>query len=107
MWHPDSKSLSKIREAIVEEPAKWKRARDAKRFKETFELTGDSLKTAPRGFDMEHPLIEDLRRKDFIGWTSLSQKAIMDPEFLGDFTATCRAAVPFQRWLCDAVGVAF
>ena len=107
MWHPDSKSLLKIREAIVEEPAKWKRAKGAKRFKETFELTGDSLKTAPRGFDVEHPLIEDLRRKDFIGWTSLSQKAVTDPGFLDDFTAICRAAVPFQRWLCDAVGVAF
>jgi uncharacterized protein (TIGR02453 family) len=34
MWHPDSKSLSKIREAIVEEPAKWKRARVDRGFPE-------------------------------------------------------------------------
>ena len=107
MWHPDSKSLLKVRESIVDEPAKWKRAKGAKRFKETFELAGDSLKTAPRGFDKEHPLIEDLRRKDFIGWTSLSQKAVTSPDFLAEFTSICRAAAPFQRWLCEAIGVAF
>ena len=107
IWHPDSRSLSKIREAIVEEPAKWKRAKGAKRFRETFELGGESLKTAPRGFDKDHPLIEDLRRKDFVGWTRLSQKAVTSPEFLAEFTAICRAATPFQRWLCGAIGVPF
>jgi len=107
IWRPDSKSLLQIREAIVEEPAKWKRAKGAKRFNETFELGGDSLKTAPRGFDKEHPLVEDLRRKDFVGWTKLSQKTVTSPDFLDDFAATCGAAVPFQRWLCDAIGVAF
>jgi uncharacterized protein (TIGR02453 family) len=107
IWRPDSKSLLQIREAIVEAPAKWKRAKGAKRFNDTFELGGDSLKTAPRGFGKEHPLIEDLRRKDFVGWTKLSQKTVTGPDFLDDFAATCGAAVPFQRWLCDAVGVAF
>jgi uncharacterized protein (TIGR02453 family) len=107
MWQPDSKSLLKIRESIVEEPAKWKRAKNAKRFAEAFELEGDSLKTAPRGFDRDHPLIEDLRRKDFIGATRLSQKAVTDAGFLGEFSALCRAAAPFQRWLCESIGVAY
>ncbi len=107
MWRPDSKSLLEIREAIVEDPAKWKRAKNAKRFRETFDLEGDSLKTHPRGFDPDHPMIEDLRRKDFIGGTMVSQKTITGPDFLAEFTAMCRAASPFQKWLCEAVGVAW
>ena len=107
MWHPDSKSLVKIRDSIVEEPAKWKRVKTGKRFTESFELEGDSLKTAPRGFDKDHPLIEDLRRKDFIGVARLSQKAVTDAAFLDEFTGLCRAAAPFQRWLCEAIGVAY
>ena len=47
-------------------PTAWKRARNAKAFKTHFELEGESLVRAPKGFDPEHPLIEDLRRKDFI-----------------------------------------
>ncbi len=107
MWHPDSKSLLKIRESIVEEPAKWKRAKNAKRFAATFELEGDSLKTAPRGFAKDHPLIEDLRRKDFIAVNRLSQRTVTDDGFLAEFAALCRAAAPFQRWLCEAIGVAY
>ena len=36
-----------------------------------FELTGLSLKRPPRGFDPNHPMIEDLKRKDFVAITSL------------------------------------
>ncbi len=105
IWRPDSKSLLEIREAIVKDPAKWKRAKSAKRFREAFDLEGDSLKTHPRGFDPDHPMIEDLRRKDFIGVTMVSQKTVTGPDFLAEFTAMCRAAAPFQKWLCEAVGV--
>ena len=52
-------------------------------------------------------MIEDLRRKDFIGVMTVGQKTITGPDFLGEFTAMCRAAVPFQKWLCEAVGVAW
>ena len=107
IWHPDSKTLGAIRDAIVDEPAKWKRAKGAKNFKEAYELGGDSLKTAPRGYDKEHPLIEDLRRKDFIASRRLSQKEVTSPDFPQAFAGYCRAAVPFQRWLCGAVGVPF
>lgn len=107
IWHPDSKALLRIREAIVEDPASWKRARNAESFRQRFELSGDALKTAPRGFDKDHPLIEDLRRKDFIGWTHLSRSVVTAPGFLDEFAAICRAGAPLQRWLCGALGVAY
>jgi uncharacterized protein (TIGR02453 family) len=107
IWHPDSSTLSKIRDAIVENPQKWKRAKGAKRFRDTYRFEGDSLKTHPRGFDPEHSLIEDLRRKDFIGVSRLSQKQITGPGFLEEFTDCCRAGVPLQRFLCEAIGVPF
>jgi uncharacterized protein (TIGR02453 family) len=107
IWHPDSSTLRKIREAIVEDPQKWKRAKGAKRFRDTYRLEGDSLKTHPRGFDPDHPLMEDLRRKDFMGVRRLSHTQITGAGFLGEFTYYCRAAVPLQRFLCEAIGVPF
>jgi uncharacterized protein (TIGR02453 family) len=107
IWRPDSRSLLKIREAIVEDPAKWKRVRNGKRFKENFELEGDSLKTHPRGFDPEHPLIEDLRRKDFIGVRRLTHKLVTGPDLPAEFTALCKAGTGLQKFLCNAIGVAY
>jgi uncharacterized protein (TIGR02453 family) len=107
VWHPDSKSLSKIRQAIIDDPTAWKRARNAKRFSESFELEGDALKTAPRGFDPEHPLIEDLRRKDFVGVSQLTKKTLTGPELMPRFTELCRSAATFQRFLCAALGVEY
>ena len=107
IWHPDSPTLRKIREAIDEDATGWRRAIGGKRFQEHFDLGGDSLARGPKGYDPEHPLIEDLRRKDFIAGTKLTQKAVTGTDFLADFATLCRATAPFQRWLCNAVGVAY
>jgi uncharacterized protein (TIGR02453 family) len=107
IWRPDSGSLKKIRAAIDREPARWKRAKGAKSFREHYELSGDSLKRAPAGVDSDHLLIEDLRRKDFIGVSKLNQRTVTGPNFVAEFTARCRAAKPFQRFLCDALGVEY
>ena len=105
IWHPDSDTLKLLRDAIVENPAKWKRAKSAKAFAAEFELAGDSLKRAPKGYDPDHPLIEDLRRKDFIAVTKLKDKDLLAPAFLDRFTKSCTAAKPFMRFLAEACGL--
>ncbi|MDE2784210.1 MAG: DUF2461 domain-containing protein [Gemmatimonadota bacterium] len=107
IWRPGGPTLRKIREAIDEDPASWQAASRDPRFSETFELAGDFLVRAPKGFSIDHPLIQDLRRKDFIGVATLSEDALMSPGFLDTFTRLCQAASPFQRWLCGAVGVPY
>ncbi|MCZ6727805.1 MAG: DUF2461 domain-containing protein [Acidobacteria bacterium] len=107
IWHPDGPSLNAIRSAIDTDPGAWKRARDNKGFRQLFELGDESLKRPPRGYDAEHPLIDDLKLKDFVGYAKLSQKEILAPDFIEVFASHCRAAAPFVRWLCRAVGVPF
>jgi uncharacterized protein (TIGR02453 family) len=105
IWRPDSKSLRRIREAMVADPTRWKRILGAKAFRDTFVLEGDSLKRAPKGFDPDHPLIEDLRRKDFIAVRHLTQKAVCSPGFLDEFVKTCRASSDFMAFLARALGL--
>ncbi len=107
IWHPDTKTTNRIRDAIVENAAGWKRASRGKRFAERFELGGDSLKRPPRGYDPEHPLIEDLKRKDFVAYAPLADEAVAAPGFLAAYARACRAGAPFVRLLCEAVGVPF
>ena len=106
VWRPGGPALRRIREAIDEDPDAWLEASRDKGFRASFALSGDSLIRAPRGFSVAHPLIVDLRRKDFIGVSKLDEKTVTSAGFLDGFTRLCRAAAPFQRWLCRAIGVA-
>ena len=55
---------------------------------------GDSLKRPPRGFDRDHPLIEDLKRKDFIAVAKLKQKDVTSGDVPKAVTALCKAGAP-------------
>jgi uncharacterized protein (TIGR02453 family) len=107
MWHPDTSTTNRIRDAIVEDSVGWKRTTRGKRFRDRFELGGDSLKRPPRGYDPEHPLIDDLKRKDFFGLSMLTQKAATSADFLDRYEQLCRAGGPLIRFLCKAVGVEY
>jgi len=107
VWRPDADALGQIREAIVERPDRWRRARDDKRFRGQFTLEGDALKTAPRGFAPDHPLIEDLKRTDFVGWCDVTRKDVLGGGFPDLVAASFAASRPFMRFLCDALKVPF
>lgn len=107
IWHPDGETTKSIRTFLVENAARWKRITSAKRFRETFTLVGDSLKRPPRGVEPDHPLIEDLKRKDFIAVHNLSQKDIAAEDFLKSYADLCRTGGAFVKALCEATGVPF
>ena len=107
LWRPDPVSLGRIRQAIVEWPDRWKRARNDRKFRARFSLDGDSLKRPPRGFPAEHPWIEDLMRTDFIGLEELEERDVLGRRFLDHVAASFAASRPFMRFLCDALKVPF
>jgi uncharacterized protein (TIGR02453 family) len=107
MWHPDNPTLGKIREAIVEDPRGWKRAVHGGSFPNRFVLGGESLKRAPRGVDPDHPLMEDLKRKDLVGFVRFPPRLARSPDFLEEFTAICRDGAPLNRYLCGVLGLAY
>lgn len=107
IWHPESQALRAIREHIVEESAAWKRACHGKKFTESFELQGDSLKRPPRGFDPEHPFLDDLKRKDFIGVRRLPDTFVTDARLPTELAKTYKAGLPLMSFLCEALDVPF
>jgi len=107
IWHPESSALAAIRDRIVEDPGAWRRARNAKRFRERFELSGDSLKRAPRGYPQDHPCLDDLKRKDFIGVSEFDVEDAGDPQFADRVASDFAAAKPLMRFLCAALELRF
>jgi uncharacterized protein (TIGR02453 family) len=107
MWRPDSDSLRKIRERIVARSAEWQRAKGDKIFARKFSLGSESLTRPPRGFDKNHECIEDIKRKSFIAVSELSVDDCLKPKFQRTVESSFRAAEPYMRFLCKAVGVRF
>jgi uncharacterized protein (TIGR02453 family) len=107
LWRPEPQVAYSIRAHIDENQAAWKRASRGKRFTDVFSIGGDSLKRAPKGYVEDHPLIDDLKRKDFIASTRLTQKSIVSDSFMDEFIENCKRSAPFMKFLCEAVGVPF
>lgn len=105
IWHPDTHTLGQIRDAIIAKPEQWQAVTGSDSFKAAFQLGGDSLKRAPKGYDPDHPLIEDLKRKDFIISRPLSEAETCAPDFLNRFTTLCHQAAPFNQFLATAIGL--
>lgn len=107
IWRPDSAALGKIRDAIVKKTDHWLAARDNEPFKQTFTLQGDSLTNPPRGYAKDHPLLVDLKRKDFIATKRLTQKSVLSNDLLDESIMLFDQAEPFMRFLCTALEVSF
>ncbi len=107
IWMPPAESLSLIRQMIDEDPRYWKKARDDKKFAARFQLDSDSLKTAPRGYDASHPMIEDLRRKSFAALAPITEKKLSGPQCIETVAMAYTVAKPMMKFLCDALNQPF
>ena len=106
IWHPESKDLNAIRQCIDENPNSYKKSlltlSDA-----NFEMSGDSLIRPPKGFDKSHPLINELKRKDFIAIKAISIEQVCSEDFSDFCAAEFEQTKQFMAYLCFAMNVDF
>lgn len=106
-WHPESGALARIRTHIAEHPERWFAARDDRQFTAHWALAGESLSRPPRGYAADHPAIDDLRRKDFIGLASLSFAEATGQGLTALAAQRFANAAPLMKFLCAALTVAY
>ena len=100
LWRPSSEDLDKIRKGIISRTQEFENVLEAKEFKDAFgELGGEKLKTAPRGFSRDHPNIHWLRYKDFIVGKPISDKEIMEDQFLDYAVKSYYNMLPLKQFL--------
>lgn len=107
VWHPERAALERIRQRMIQRPSSWESVRDDETFAEFFEWGGESLKRPPRGYEKDHPLIEDLKRKDFVGFARYPAEKALSPDLPQMLMNHYRAAVPLMNFLCDALDLEF
>lgn len=99
IWQPESDALKAIRTRIAKKDPAWLAAKKSK----LPLFTDDKLKRPPKGFDPEHPLLEDLKLRSYMSWVSFSDKEACDDKMLERLVAACRKLDPLVRFLADAM----
>ena len=99
-WGPSKEDLQLIREHIAQDDQPLRDVINSKKFKTQFkQLEGEKLKTAPKGFDKEHPAIDLLRYKSF-----LIRKDFTDDEVIaGDFHEKVNESFKAMRSFFDVM----
>lgn len=100
LYAPTPEQLAAIREAIDRDPEPLKAAINNRAFKKYFgTLSGEKLKTPPRGYAADHPEIELLKFKQFITIHPLSDKDVLAPRLLSHTVEVFAVLKPLLDWL--------
>jgi len=107
IWRPDAVALGKVRDAISEQSRKWIAAIQDRKFTRYFALGGETLNRPPRGYAKDHPLLEDIKRKDFIAIAELPESSVISSRFPKQVLTRFQAADSFMRFLCTSLNLQY
>lgn len=103
-WGPETKDLLRIRKEFELNATEIEKITSDKTFVKYFgELKGDSVKTAPRGFDKNHPSIDLIRKKQFIVMRKFTDKEVFSDNFQKETLLTLLAMRPFFDYMTEVL----
>jgi uncharacterized protein (TIGR02453 family) len=103
-WEPNKEDLLRIRKEFEMDTAEIREIISNSTFVKYFgELKGEALKTAPRGFDKEHPDMDLIKMKQFIVVRNLTDEEVLAPDFLSELDASYKAMRPFFNYMSDVL----
>jgi len=103
-WEPNKDDLFRVRKEWEQDTSELESILGNKEFKMIWgDLKGDGVKTAPKGFDKEHPIIEFIRKKQFIFVREFSDKEVLSEKFIEEVDKSFRAIRPFFDLMSDVL----
>ncbi len=107
LWHPQPDTQRRVRQFIHDNPAGWKAATQSPVFRRSFQLDDASLVRPPRGFPPDHELIEDLKRKNFVGMAPLEDSVLLGPRLRTTLGTRFKQLGPLVDYLCASLDLEF
>jgi uncharacterized protein (TIGR02453 family) len=103
-WEPNKEDLLRIRKEFEMDASEIREIISNPTFVTYFgKLEGDALKTAPRGFDKEHPNMDLIRMKQFIVTRSFTDDEVLAPNFLEEIDHSYKAMRPYFNYMSDVL----
>lgn len=102
--YPNADDLKRIRYDIEVNYETWHRLLKTKSIVKNFgAITGEKVRTAPRGFEKDHPAIELLKLKQYWFERSFTDKEVVSPGFLQEVNNTFKSIRPFFNYVSDVL----
>lgn len=99
-YDPGNPWITQIRKEIDYNTKEFKKLINSASFKKYFgEITGEKLKTAPKGFPKDHPELELLQFKSYLATNQCDDKLVTSDDFLKHATNVFKAMKPFDDFL--------
>ena len=103
-WGPNAADLKRIRTEFDHDIESFRKILNSKSFTSTFgTLQGEQLKTAPKGFDINHEAIDLLRYKQFLIMKRFTDEEVLSPLFLEQALETCKNMRPFLDYMSEVL----
>lgn len=100
LYNPTPQQLDRFRQAVDRDAAAFRQITQAPAFVEVFgAVEGERLKTAPKGYDRDHPAIDLLQLKQILAMRRFSDEEVLAPAFAGRVVGACWAMRPFLKHL--------
>ncbi len=95
-WAPNKEDLLRIRKELEVDASEFREIINEEAFQTIWgDLKGDAVKTAPKGFDKNHPDIDLIRHKQFIFVRNFSDQEVLSDDFLRHVDNSFRAIRPY------------
>ncbi|MCC7465348.1 MAG: DUF2461 domain-containing protein [Saprospiraceae bacterium] len=99
-WQPNAADLKRIRAEFAMDDQPIREIMAEARFRQYFgTLQGETLKTAPQGFDKDHPALDLLRMKGFVVKRNVTDEEVTSEQFLQEVKLTFQAMRPFFDYM--------
>lgn len=103
-WEPNKEDLFRIRKEFEIDDSQIRKIISTKKFKKIWgDFVGDELKTAPKGFDKEHPSIDLIRKKQYIFTKKFDDKEVVSAEFLNKIDDAFKTIRPYFDYMSDVL----
>ncbi len=104
-WAPNKEDLFRIRKEFELDDQEIRDVLSNKEFRKHFgsELRGDEVKTAPKGFDKEHPAIDLIRKKGFVAVREFTDSEVMNKNFANQVDGAFKALRPYFDYMSEVL----
>lgn len=102
--YPNAEDLNRIRKDLAYNYEDWRKLLNRKTIKSAFgEMTGEQVKTAPRGFDKDQPAIDLLRYKNYWFEVSFTDAEVTSPNFVNTINQKFKSIRPFFDYMSSVL----
>ncbi|MGJ8549510.1 DUF2461 domain-containing protein [Winogradskyella wichelsiae] len=103
-WDPSKEDLLRIRKEFEMDDSEMRDILNDEAFKSTWgDFTGEELKTAPKGFNKEHPSIDLIRKKQFIFVKKYTDSEVLADDFITNVNKAFIDVKPFFNYMSDVL----